>query len=132
MISLSTAKLFLFIALLLGPKGGDTIEIVNDKSYCVWEQESNNWKLTELGQTSPKSPFTGTTVTPIYLQKAANKDFQLAHEISSHNWAKDSVLNLPNGDVVEKQGTKIFYTVNAGGANQQIYTILTMADGKTL
>ena len=32
--------------------------------------------------------------------------------------------------IVEKQGNKIFYTTNAGAPNQEIYTILTIKDGR--
>ena len=48
MISLSTAKLLLFIALIVGPKCGGadhSIEIVNKTSYCVWTQEATVWSL---------------------------------------------------------------------------------------
>ena len=132
MISLSTAKLLLFIAVLLGPKGGDTIQITNQNAYCVWTQESSNWTLTDLGAMNAHWPENGTNISAADLRQTHNGDFKIAREITAHNWTRDSVLYLANGDKVEKQGNKIFYTTNPGGANQQIYTILTVADGKTL
>ena len=132
MLSISTAKLLLFIAVLLGPKGGDTIEIVNHNSYCVWTQESSNWTLSDLGSPTVQWSENGATISAADLKGANNGDFRSAREITAHNWNADSVLYLTNGDKVERQGTKIFYTINPGGANQQIYTILTLSDGKTL
>jgi hypothetical protein len=135
MISLSTAKLLLFIALLIGPKLGNsdhTIEIVNKSSYCVWTQDGSGWALTQLGQPINHWPLNGTN-SSLDVQQLHNTDFVLAKEISRHNWnAEYAILNMPNGDIVEKQHNKIFYTINAGAANEQIYTIVTIKDGKTL
>ncbi len=136
MISLSTAKMLLFIALLVGPKCGGSdhsIEIVNKTSYCVWTQDAAGWSLTQSGRIIDHWPQNGTSPSaePQHLH---NADFVLATEVTHQNWnaSEDCTLNMPNGDIVEKQGSKIFYTTNAGASNQEIYTILTIKDGKTL
>jgi hypothetical protein len=136
MISLSTAKMLLFIALLIGPKCGNSdhsIEIVNKNSYCVWAQDSTGWSLTQLGRNNQHWPEGGTS-SNFVPQHLRDTDSALASEVTHHNWnaSANCTLNMPNGDIIEKQGSKIFYTTNAGAPNQEIYTILTIKDGKTL
>jgi len=141
MISLSTAKLFLFIALLVGPKfaGSDhSIEIVNKNSYCVWTQDATGWTLTQLGQTTNHWPENGTNISDREFARARNNadnaDFVVASEVTRHNWnaSQNSNLHLSNGDIIEKKGNQVFYTTNAGAPNQDIYTILTIKNGETL
>ena len=135
MISLSTAKLLLFVALCLGPKYGDnnhTIEIVNRNSYIVWTQNSTGWTISQKGLSSDDWPQ-GTTVSTQELNEFSKQTGPIASDVSSHNWSgKDSILHLQNGDVVEKHGDKAFYTINAGSYNQQVFTILTMQNGRPL
>ena len=138
MISLSTAKVLLFIALLAGPKcagSGHSVEIVNNNSYCVWTQNTTGWTLTQLGHVTQHWPENGTNFSPRDVRPTPNNaNFVVISEVTHHNWSAspNSKLNLSNGDMVEKRGNQVFYTINPGAPNQEIYTILTMKDGKTL
>jgi len=136
MISLSTAKFLLFIALCLGPKYGDTnhtIEITTKTAYIVWTQDADGWTVMQKGQAVEDWPGTGTTVSTKELNEFNRKYSGMVRAISQHDW-KDghhSTLYFESGDIVQKQGVnRVFYTVNAGGYNQQIYTIQTMVNGK--
>ena len=40
------------------------------------------------------------------------------------NWKDNSAMVFDNGDRVEKRGDHAFYIINAGGANEKIFTIL--------
>ena len=137
MTSLTTAKLLLFIALFLGPKYGDnnhTIEIVSRTSYSVWTQNSDGWSLTQVGTPNDAWPTTGTNISTADLNQFGRENAEMVRAIKAHDWkgSDDSKLYFPNGDVVEKQGTKAFYTINAGASNQQIFTIMTMENGRPL
>jgi hypothetical protein len=138
MISLSTAKFLLFIALCLGPQYGDTnhtIEIVSKNSYVVWTGNPDGWTVVQKGQTADDWPTGGTSLTTEDLNQFSKSYADRVRAISNHRWAygHHSALYFSNGDIVEKQGSnKVFYTVNAGSYNQQIFTIQTMANGKPL
>jgi len=136
MISLTTAKLLLFISLCLGPHHGDmkrSVEITNKNEYCVWSHSSEGWELTQLGRDIDHWPLNGTNVSSQDLvREFAKVNPQTTHAIKSHDWTQDSTLYFENGDKLEKQGNKIFYTLNAGAPNEQVFTILIMEKGKTL
>jgi len=131
MISLTTAKLFLIIALFLGPKYEDTNHVIQITSTAspgnaVWTQKAQGWNLDEKPFPTHDWPANGTdfSTQDLNTYDAANKPILRA--IFHHNWKQDGVLYLDNGDRIEKLGAKILYTVNAGAYNQQTYTIFTM------
>ncbi len=136
MISLSTAKFLLFIALCLGPKYGDsnhTIEIVSKNAYVVWTENPDGWTVTQKNFASYDWPVNGTSVSTDDLNHFSKSNAHMVREISKHHWdyGHDSILYFQSGDVVEKQGSnKVFYTINAGSYNQQIFTIRTLSNGK--
>ncbi len=138
MISLSTAKFLLFIALCLGPQYGDnnhTIEIVSKNSYVVWTENPDGWTVVQKGFASDDWPVNGTSLSTADLNDFSKKYADRVRVISDHRWAygHHSTLYFSNGDTVEKQGSnKVFYTVDAGAPNQQVFTIQTMANGRPL
>ena len=135
MISLNLAKLLLFISLCLGPHHGAmnrTVEISNKNAYCVWTHDSDGWALTQLNTVVNHWPENGSNITENDLKKIGPTNQQIAHQIAAHDWSHDSTLYFENGDVLEKQGNKIFYTLNAGSPNQQIFSIIIMENGKVL
>jgi len=123
MISLITAKLFLFIALCLGPKDASTFLITSDSGNCVWTQEAHGWNLDEKYLPTHAWPANGLDVSTQDLNDVRWENASAVRRILHHSWKTDSVLMLDNGDRLEKRGTKIFYTVNPGAANQKVYTI---------
>jgi len=136
MISLTTAKLLLFISLCLGPHHGDVkrrVEITNENAYCVWSHSSEGWELTQLRRVIDHWPLNGTNVTSEDLvREFAKVNPQTMRAIKSHDWTHDSVMYFENGDKLEKQGSKIFYTLNAGAPNEQVFTLLIMEKGTVL
>jgi hypothetical protein len=135
MISLNFAKLLLFISLCLGPHYGAmdrTVEISNKNAYCVWTHDSDGWALTQLGTVVNHWPANGSNITENDLKQIGPTNHNIAHQIAAHDWKHDSALYFDNGDVLEKQGNKIFYTLNAGAPNQQIFSIIIMEKGKVL
>ena len=134
MISLTTAKLLLFVALCIGPKDKDlpsahVIQVTSNNSYCVWTEKPGAWNLTGKVEASHDWPAGGDDISTHDLNSLTPKDRAIVQAIAHHNWSHDDVLVLANGDRVEKQGNTVFYTLNSGGANQQVYTLVTLQNG---
>ena len=127
MIVLPTAKVLLFIALNLGPQNAPIIYATSNSESYVWTPTSTGWEVEAKGfpasdftrDPSQSASFTGTQPDsiPAYLRV-----------ISRHHWVNNSAMVFDNGDRVEKRGNHAFYIVNAGGANEKIFTILFPSD----
>lgn len=124
MLVLPTAKILLFIALNLGPQNAPMIYATSNSESYVWTSTSTGW--TVEGKGFPASDFTrdpsksatftgspGSSSVPAYLRV-----------ISNYHWKDNSAMVFDNGDRVEKRGDHAFYIINAGGANEKIFTIL--------
>jgi len=130
---LLTAKLLLFVALTLGPKEmTHSIQITSNNINYQWVQGTGDWTLIETGQPSQYWPANGVDMSKKDLMDLGKENIQSVRNIAHHDWRRDSVLILDNGDRVEKCGNKVFYTARPGDANQQVYTILYIEDGKPL
>jgi hypothetical protein len=141
MISLTTAKFLLFLALCLGPKDGNsnqTIEITSKNSYIVWTQGTDGWTVVQKGLAGDDWPSNGTLVSTADLNNFRDKHHDYVPDVRAvkgHDWpAKgDSKIYLEDGNLVEKQGyNKVFYTIEPGGYNQRVFVIQAMQDGKPL
>ena len=133
MISLATAKFLLFVALCLGPQYGDsnhTIQITDNRSYIVWTENPQGWTIAQKSYASYDWPVNGTFLSTQDLNQFSKENRQLVREISKHDWRQNSLLHLANGDIAEKRGNQVFYTINAGGYNQQVFTIQTLQNGR--
>jgi hypothetical protein len=124
MIVLPTAKVLLFIALNLGPHNPPVIYATSNSESYVWTSSDSGWTVEAKGfpasdfsrDPSKSVTFTGTqpeNSVPPYLRA-----------ISRHNWDRNSVMVFDNGNRVEKHGDHAFYIINAGGANEKVFTIL--------
>jgi hypothetical protein len=124
MLVLPTAKVLLFIALNLGPHNPPVIYATSNSENYVWTSSDSGWTLEAKGfpasdfsrDPSKSVTFTGTqpeNSVPPYLRA-----------ISRHNWGRNSVMVFDNGNRVEKHGDHAFYIINAGGANEKVFTIL--------
>ena len=124
MLVVPTAKILLFIALNLGPQNPPMVYATSNSESYVWTSTATGW--TVEGKGFPASDFTrdptkyasftgnpGSGSVPAYLRA-----------ISRYHWKDNSAMVFDNGDRVEKRGDHAFYIINAGGANEKIFTIL--------
>ena len=128
-----TAKLLLFVALTLGPKEmTHSIMITSNSVNYTWTQGTGDWTLIENDLPTHNWPANGMDMSKSDLMDIGKENIQSVRNIAHHDWSRDSVLFLDNGDRVEKRGNKVFYTVRPGEPNQQVYTILYIEDGLPL
>jgi hypothetical protein len=124
MLVLPTAKILLFIALNVGPQNAPLIYATSNSESYVCTPTQTGWTIE--GKGFPSSDFTrdpskSATLTgnpeessiPPYLRA-----------ISKYHWKDNSAMVFDNGNRVEKHGDHAFYIINAGGANEKIFTIL--------
>ena len=124
MITATTAKVLLFIALTLGPANPTTVFCTSHNESYTWTPQPYGWNLTALG--FPASDFSRDPAKTAMFSGSPHKGDvpPYIREIADHNWNHDSVVVLSNGDRVEKKGDHAFYIINAGGPNEKIFTIL--------
>ena len=130
MISLTTAKLLLIVALYTGPKDvTHSILITSNNDHCVWTQISHGWNLDEKNEATHDWPATGVDYSTQDLNDLTPAARHTARVLAHHDWKHDSVLYLENGDRVEKVGDKVHYTAWPGSSNEKVYTILYIENG---
>jgi hypothetical protein len=126
MFVLPTAKTLLFIALSVGPHNAPTIYATSKSENYIWNSSpTGGWNIEALG--FPQSDFTRdrtkvATVTGDPLHDSAVPPYLRA--VAHHDWSHDSAMVFENGDRVEKSGDHAFYIINAGGANEKVFTFL--------
>ena len=121
---LPTAKILLFIALNLGPHNAPVIYATSNSESYVWTSTEIGWSVEAKG--FPASDFTRDPAQSADF--AGNQPRESVppylRAISKHDWNHDSAMVFDNGDRVEKHGDHAFYIINAGGANEKVFTIL--------
>jgi len=124
MIVLPTAKILLFIALNLGPHNPPVIYATSNSENYVWTPTQTGWTVEAKG--FPTSDFTRDPFQSVTFTGNPHRDSIPAYlrSISRHNWQHDSAMVFDNGNRVEKHGDHAFYIINAGGANEEVFTIL--------
>lgn len=123
MISIPAAKLLLFVALTIGPSNPQKIAVTSNSENYYWVHEKTGWAFRAQG--FPSSDFTREperTISPMEPRKSDDLKGP-EKDITHHDWSHDTVMVFDNGDRVEKYKETGFYIVNAGGANQKVYTI---------
>jgi len=124
MLVLPTAKILLYIALNLGPQNPSLIYATSKSENYVWTPLTNGW--TVQAKAFPASDFTrdpDQTVTVAgHTPFDSIPDYLRA--ISNQKWNDNSAMVFDNGDRIEKHGDHAFYIINAGGANEKVFTIL--------
>ena len=129
MLVLPTAKVLLYIALQLGPAHPATIYATSNSESYVWTYDSSdkNPSWTVLGKGFPTSDFTrdpdktmtfGGSTPPVDTVPG------YIRSISHYNWTHNSAIVFDNGDRIEKHGDHAFLILNAGGANEKVFTIV--------
>jgi len=124
MIVLPTAKILLFIALNLGPQNAPVIYATSNSESYVYTPVQNGWEVE--GKGFPASDFTrdpsrSRTLTDNPTSKSVPAYLRV---IAAHQWKHNSAMVFDNGNRVEKHGDHAFYIINAGGANEKVFTIL--------
>jgi hypothetical protein len=124
MIVLPTAKALLFIALTLGPQNAPMIYATSNSESYVWMPTETGWVLDAKG--FPSSDFTRDPSRQAVFTGKEPGDAVPAYlrVISKYDWKHDTQAVFDNGDRVEKHGDHAFYIINAGGANEKVFTIL--------
>ena len=124
MIVLPTAKILLFIALNVGPHNAPEIYATSNSESYVWTPTQSGWEVEAKG--FPASDSTRDPSQTVNFSGTPSQDSIPAYlrAISRHNWRRNSAMVFDNGDRVEKRGDHAFYIINAGGANEKVFTIL--------
>jgi hypothetical protein len=124
MIVLPTAKILLFIALNLGPQNAPVIYATSNSESYVWTPTEIGWMVEAKG--FPASDFhRDPTRCVTFTDKQPQSSIPAyLRDISNHDWSHNSAMIFDNGDRVEKHGDHAFYIINAGGANEKVFTIL--------
>ncbi len=123
MLVLPTAKILLFIALNVGPQNPQEIYATSNSEAYVWSTTKTGWSVE--GKAFPASDFTFDP-DKVEMFKGMPDTDSVPHYlrvISKYHWKNGSVMVFDNGDRVEKHGNHAFYIINAGAANEKIFTI---------
>ena len=124
MFVLPTAKILLFIALNVGPQNPQTVYATSNSEGYVWTTSPVGWSVE--GKGFPASDFTRDPSK--YENFSGNPDKESVpaylRVISKYKWTNNSVMVFDNGNRVEKHGDHAFYIINAGGANEKVFTIM--------
>ena len=115
MLSLSTAQLLFVVALALAPHNAQTIYATSSTNNYFWTETTHGWTLKTKGLPSTCWSDGGT-------QPAPQRDADM-RTVQQHHWSRERQLFLDNGNRVEEQGDAVFYTIEPGEANQQVFTI---------
>jgi hypothetical protein len=122
MLVLPTAKILLFLAMNLGPHNASLIYATSKSESYVWDPTPTGWALT--AKAFPASDFTRDPEQTATFDGQPRGDVPgYIRSVSRYNWNRDGALVFENGDRVEKHGDHAFYIINAGGANEKVFTI---------
>jgi hypothetical protein len=133
MLVVPTAKVLLYIALHLGPTHPQMVYATSNSESYVWEESNSSgsktlWKGWKVeGKGFPASDFTrdpSKEMTFDGVNPPTDSVPASIRQISRYTWDRDSAFILDNGDRIEKHGNHAFYILNAGGANEKVFTIL--------
>ncbi len=137
MLVLPTAKVLLYIALHLGPAHPAMVYATSNSESYTWQTTSvstdhglqTGWALE--GKGFPASDFTRDPDQFLTFPGDMPTDSIPAaiREIAKYSWTKDNAYVFDNGDRIEKHGDHAFYILNAGGANEKVYTIVFPSEG---
>lgn len=124
MLVLPTAKVLLYIGLQLGPAHPHMIYATSNSESYVWEETPTGWNLEAKG--FPASDFTRDPKNVVAFAGATPPDAPIPRHLLTlgrYSWKRDSAIVFDNGDRIEKHGDHAFYILNAGGANEKVFTI---------
>jgi len=133
MLVLPTAKVLLYIALQLGPAHPHQIYVTSNSESYVWtyDDSSKSPGWTVEGKGFPTSDFTrdpSLETTFAGSEPPVDSVPEYIRSISRYDWSHNGALVFDNGDRIEKHGDHAFFILNAGGANEKVFTILYPTD----
>ena len=124
MLVLPTAKILLFIALNVGPQNPQTVYATSNSESYAWTTTRVGWSVE--GKGFPQSDFTRDPSKGENFTGNPDSD-SVPHylkAISKYKWNDKSVMVFDNGNRIEKSGDHAFYIINAGAANEKVFTIM--------
>jgi hypothetical protein len=124
MTVLPTAKILLFIALNLGPHNPPVVYATSSSESYIWSSSSAGWTVEGLG--FPSSDFTRDPAETVSFSDNPTTDSvpHYLRAISHYHWRDNTMMVFNNGDRIEKHGNYALYIINAGGANEKVFTIM--------
>jgi hypothetical protein len=129
MLVMPTAKVLLYIALQLGPAHPEQIYATSNSEGYVWTFNDSaskpSWTVTGLG--FPASDFTRNpdeSVTFAGSEAPVDHVPGYIRSISRYSWRHNNAIVFDNGTRIEKHGDHAFLILNAGGANEKVFTIV--------
>jgi hypothetical protein len=129
MLVVPTAQVLLYIALQLGPSHPQTIYATSNSESYVWTYNDSGknvgWQVE--GKGFPSSDTTRDPAKSVtYSGSEAPTDAVPAYirSISRYNWTHNNAIVFDNGTRIEKHGDHAFLIINAGGANEKVFTIV--------
>ena len=128
MMTLPTAKILLFIALNVGPHTAPVVYATSNSESYVWTSEKTGWTVEAKGFPASDWYRDPSQVQPVIGIPSSGDVPPYLRIVAKHHWNHDSAIAFDNGDRVEKCGDHAFYIINAGGANEKIFTILFPTD----
>ncbi len=123
---LPTAKVLLFIALNLGPQNAPMIYATSNSESYVWTptEKGDGWNVVAKGFPSSDCTRDPDKTASFSGNPTVNNVPPYLRVITHRKWRNNSMMVFDNGDRIEKHGDHAFYIINAGGANEKIFTIL--------
>jgi hypothetical protein len=129
MLVLPTAKVLLYIGLQLGPAHPHMIYATSNSESYVWQYNDTtrepSWSLDAKG--FPASDFTRDpemTLTFDGSEPPLDGVPWYIRSISRYSWRHNNAIVFNNGTRIEKHGDHAFLIINAGGANEKVFTIV--------
>ncbi len=131
MLVLPTAKILLFIALNVGPQNAPQIYATSNSESYVWTSTATGWNLEAKGFPASDCTRDPNRYVTFSGNPAGDALPPFIHSIAHHHWRNNYAMVFDNGDRVEKSGDHAYYIVNAGAANEKIFTIFFSAPAKS-
>jgi hypothetical protein len=123
MTVLPTAKILLFIALNVGPHHASNVFATSLSENYTYAATPTGWTITGLG--FPASDCTRDPSASVAIDGTPGPSSvpRFLRAICRHDWSRNTAMVFDNGDRVEKNGDHAFYIINAGAANEKVFTI---------
>ncbi len=113
----------------LGPAHPETIYATSNSESYVWTYnhsgKNQGWQVE--GKGFPSSDFTRDPSQTLIFETSeppVDKVPDYIRSISHYNWSHNGAVVFENGTRIEKHGDHAFLILNAGGANEKIFTIV--------
>jgi hypothetical protein len=124
MLVLPTAKTLFFIATHLGFSHAPVIYATSQSEGYVFTETPTGYTLVAKGFPTSDDGRDPEQMMMFQGQPPTDGIPPEVHVITNFSWKHDSAYVFENGDRIEKSGDHAFYILNAGAANEKVFTIL--------